>query len=393
MRRFILAMILCWAALPVMAQAQYAGSQACQRCHEQIYQRWQRTRMANVVQDPKARPQAVLGDFSKPDPLVTFRLEDVVFTYGSRWKQRYFTRRGDDYFVFPAQWDVQAGRWRRYDPSEEWWATYYPSDQMQRPTGPLCDGCHSVNYDIETKMPTEWNVGCERCHGPGAEHVRAPTQANIVNPSRLDFVRANDICISCHSQGRPRRIPIGDKVYDWPVGYQPGDLLADFWELEEHKLGEENNVYFPDGSAHKNRMQGNDFVQSGMYLRGVRCFNCHDTHGTANPAETWHAGDQQCLQCHGPQSPAGPRGMTRSEHTHHTENGRGSSCIACHMPAIARTIGETNVRSHTFRVLSPAVTASNGMPSACAACHLGPPEFFLEEIRKWPGVSPWRMSR
>ena len=37
----------------------------------------------------------------------------------------------------------------------------FHADQMQRPTGPLCDGCHSTNYDIETKEVTEWNVGCE----------------------------------------------------------------------------------------------------------------------------------------------------------------------------------------------------------------------------------------
>lgn len=53
MRLIAATMILCWAAMP--AAAQYAGSQACERYHKQIYQRWQRTRMANVVQDPKAR--------------------------------------------------------------------------------------------------------------------------------------------------------------------------------------------------------------------------------------------------------------------------------------------------------------------------------------------------
>ena len=32
-------------------------------------------------------------------------------------------------------------------------------------------------------------------------------------------------------------------------------------------------------------MQGNDFVQSLMYTRGVTCFSCHDVHGTANNAD------------------------------------------------------------------------------------------------------------
>ena len=41
--------------------------------------------MANVVRDPKVHPEAVLGDFSKPDPNVNFTLDDVAFVYGSRW--------------------------------------------------------------------------------------------------------------------------------------------------------------------------------------------------------------------------------------------------------------------------------------------------------------------
>ncbi|MGI9071830.1 MAG: multiheme c-type cytochrome [Bryobacteraceae bacterium] len=74
---------------------------------------------------------------------------------------------------------------------------------MKRPTGPLCDGCHSVNYNIQTKTVAEWNVGCERCHGPGSLHVKRPSANNIINPARLDFVAANDTCIQCHSQGKP----------------------------------------------------------------------------------------------------------------------------------------------------------------------------------------------
>ena len=50
-------------------------------------------------------------------------------------------------------------------------ATVSSPDNMERPTGPTCDGCHSVDYNIQTKQVAEWNVGCERCHGPGSAHV------------------------------------------------------------------------------------------------------------------------------------------------------------------------------------------------------------------------------
>jgi len=142
----------------------YVGSAACGDCHVPIYQRWAKTRMANVVTDPRARPQVVIPDFSKADPLLTFKLDDVALVYGTKWKQRYFKKVGDDYFPLSAQWDVNHKIWRPYfvQPNTDWWVPYYPADNMKRPTGPLCDGCHSVNYDINTKAVTEWNVGCER---------------------------------------------------------------------------------------------------------------------------------------------------------------------------------------------------------------------------------------
>ena len=101
----------------------------------------------------------------------------------------------------------------------------------------------------------------------------------------MDYVRANDTCIQCHSQGRPLSNPIEGRYYDWPVGYQVGLQLSNFWKLEEHTLGATTFTHFPDGTAHKNRMQGNDFVQSVMYRRGVTCFDCHDVHGTKEYAQ------------------------------------------------------------------------------------------------------------
>ncbi len=141
--------------------------------------------MANVVRDPKTHPDAIIPDLSKPDPLVKFTKDDIAFVYGGLWKQRYFTKKGDDYFPLGAQWDVAHQIWRAYQvaPNTDWWVAHYPPDNLQRPTGPLCDGCHSVNYNIQTKTVTEWNVGCEKCHGPGSAHAARVSQTNIVNPA------------------------------------------------------------------------------------------------------------------------------------------------------------------------------------------------------------------
>jgi mono/diheme cytochrome c family protein len=263
-----------------LQSAHYVGSQTCEKCHAQIYEHWKKTPMANVVRDPREHPDAIIPDLAT-NPLAKFTKDQVAFVYGAIWKQRYFTKIGDDYFPEPAQWDIVNRAWRPYfvKNGTDWWASLYPADNMQRPTGPTCDGCHSVDYNIHTKEVVEWNVGCERCHGPGSEHVALPSRGNVWNPARMDYVSASDTCIQCHSQGRPLTNPIEGKYYDWPLGYHVGLHLQDFWTLEDHTLGVASFTHFPDGTAHKNRMQGNDFVQSVMYRRGVTCFSCHD--GTA----------------------------------------------------------------------------------------------------------------
>jgi predicted CXXCH cytochrome family protein len=384
-------------ALAQEAKAKFVGSATCERCHAKEFKGWEKTRMANVVRDPHAHPDAVLGDFSAADPVRTFGLDEVAFVYGSRWKQRYFTKRGDDYFPLPAQWDVAKKRWLPYhaEAGTDWWLPFYGPSNFDRPTGPTCDGCHSVNYDIATKAVTEWNVGCEKCHGPGSLHVAHPTKQNIVNPETLDYVRGNDTCIQCHSQGRPVTASTDGKVYDWPVGFLPGQRLADIWKLEDLKPGVTNFFQYADMTAHKNRMQGNDFVQSTMYHRELRCFDCHDVHSTANVASLKLPGNALCLSCHAAQkdNAAGLKG-TVSSHTHHAEGSAGSECVACHMPKIEATIKDNFVHAHTFRFITPSLTESSGVPNPCTSCHVGRSNAWAKkELQSWTTTSPWRVGQ
>ena len=116
---------------PAPSTATYVGSTACGGCHAPTFERWKRTRMANVVRDPREHPDAIVGDFTTPNPLVTFTKDQIAFVYGGKFKQRYFTRVGDDFAPLPVTWDVTHRQWRAYG--------------VAGATSGLCDGCHSVN--------------------------------------------------------------------------------------------------------------------------------------------------------------------------------------------------------------------------------------------------------
>src|SRR4051812_29109935 len=166
--------------------AHYVGSKACQSCHQETYARWAKTRMANVVRDPKLHPEAFAADPATAPEELRFSKDDVAFVYGSKWKQRYWKKSGDSYIVMPVQFNIATKKWSKFHVADnaDWWAIHYPDpkgDNSTRPTAPLCDGCHSVNFNIDTKQPgTEWNVGCEQCHGAGSAHVANPVAATIL---------------------------------------------------------------------------------------------------------------------------------------------------------------------------------------------------------------------
>jgi predicted CXXCH cytochrome family protein len=168
--------------------------------------------------------------------------------------------------------------------------------------------------------------------------------------------------------------------------------LSDFWKLEPHKMGVTSFTHFANGAAHKNRMQGNDYVTSQMYAHGVSCSTCHDVHGTENNANLRKPASILCLDCHGVNSPNGPHAPTLEAHTHHQLGSPGSECIACHMPKIAQTIADVNVRSHTFKFIYPAATEALQIPNACNLCHADKTTTWATDaLKRWKDRSSWRI--
>jgi hypothetical protein len=64
------------------------------------------------------------------------------------------------------------------------------------------------------------------------------------------------------------------------------------------------------------------------------------------------------------------------------------------MPKIEQTLGDVNVRAHTFRFISPALTDTLKVSNPCTSCHTDKPTTWaLDALKTWPEFSPWRVGR
>ena len=94
---------------------------------------------------------------------------------------------------------------------------------MAVPNGSPGSSCHAsqVRYVRGTQNRyadppfADNGVGCERCHGPGGEHVRNPSAAPMANPAKLDAVRRDSICMQCHLSGLSRVPRAGRRFVDF----------------------------------------------------------------------------------------------------------------------------------------------------------------------------------
>lgn len=367
-----------------IVQAEYVGADKCAECHRDHHDGWKDSAHNKMIRPAIAEGpnRTVLADFSQPVPHLAFEAKDIKWVIGHRWKQRYIGEVDGIEVVFPAQWSIQEKRWSSYGGKNDWWFPYH-SEWKERSNFQLCAGCHSTGVDVYTESWKELNIACESCHGPGKAHAEKPLVTNIVNPSRLSRERSIEICLSCHQSGRP---PGPQTDYAWAVGYQPGLALAEFWQGVEHEEGNQTAEFWHNGTAHKNRVQGNTFLRSEMYHAGLQCIDCHDMHGSRYTSQTIKSAKTNalCLTCHGPGREAGPAYESISEHTHHEPNSVGSRCIECHMSKTGKNSVAGESRNHSFEFISPSDTIQYGAPNSCNACHADrTPQWALDELAKW----------
>jgi hypothetical protein len=342
------------------AAGEFAGSETCRQCHAEEYASWKESFHAKILQPAgsgilPAASEKWASDGTGPGPTTgnvtgkAYGKEDVKFTIGSRWKQRYLVpnEQTGNLQLMNRQFNRASGRWENYGQKNDW--------------NTMCATCHTTGYRLTAYDPAnpkaqkaEWkemSVGCEACHGPGAKHVSSQRKADIWNfAGQSPQVQAR-ACGYCHiraenelyksAQGNPREDLPAPKVgesyragEDWTKWYPehvvipgvqpedpfdkeyPGDLKGMF-TLDAK--GKSSGVY--EEAKHHQEYQG--FIQSAHAKADMSCVTCHSPH--AGKGKIKKVARDACASCHD-----------------------ASFTVDKYMPNTGKTADNLFVKTHTF---------------------------------------------
>lgn len=425
----------------------YSGSEACGRCHIDIYRQWSQSGMSKMLRPYLA--QDVIGDFEKKnefydgDDLVYsdgkvqvapradrslfarmvirggrhyFDIKEsdgrwhsypVDYIIGSKWQQAYATKLANGQIhVFPVQYSAVEKRWLNYwkiiDAEGSERADPHNWERLDASTSYdlNCAVCHTSQLrntlggglGPDNIVFREPGIGCEMCHGPSAGHVAAMTHGKFqaMNPldPPVDFNRIRNrefvaICAQCHMQSNDHR--------GSPRGELNYSSTGTFFlknaalPLSEFTRG----AFFKDGRFTQATFMVEALERSQCFRKGqASCGTCHDPHGhdeASNPTSLKFKDepDRMCTGCH---TQFQDRAQAAA-HTHHPAGSEASQCVSCHMPRIVEGM-LMRVRSHQIDdIPNAAMTLRFGQqesPNACLLCHSDKSLQWLEaQLRSW----------
>lgn len=314
----------------------YVGSERCKECHEEIYAQWRRTPHANMLRDAQKDPDAVAAkEFSG----VPFTRQDIRWTIGSHWIQKYLTFLDNDYYVLPRYWNLVTGDWEPYS-IFSW---------RQQPYTVFCDGCHTTGFDPASKSFHEPSIGCEACHGPGEKHLAGNAAADIVNPAKLTKVRRDMICEACHTDGKDTRY---GGQFPFPAGYRPGEELGDYF-TDFFAPKPKSKKWYRGTMDYKERHRMFLYWQSKFYSTARACDVCGFDRGVSVKTDRQMSKDEYCGTCHVK--------IYKVSSLHSRHEPQSVLCVDCHTPQVTDGGKRYSIHDHKFDFSGPELP--------CAECH------------------------
>ena len=254
------------------------------------------------------------------------RRELLYFIGSGRRGRTYVFAEEGFFFESPINWYGQQRLWDMTPAYQG--STHIP---LNLPLAASCLDCHTSHPQApfpgtENKyaepLISQEGIGCERCHGPGANHAK--NHGPIINPAKLAPARRDYVCMQCHLEG------------DVAIG-QPGRRLNEFRPGQDLQDYVHYFVLAGAGGSLPAVSQFEALWQSMCKRKtgdSLSCTTCHDPHRSPPPAEKAAYYRQKCLTCH----------TVAFARKHHKSN---PDCVSCHMPAVpSSNIAHTQATDH-----------------------------------------------
>lgn len=332
------------------------GAPACARCHQEIYDGFERTRMGRSM--TPVTP-ALLKTLPLPGYFYSQTLDRhfEVFARDGKLYQSEYAVDPDGKEIFrntkQIDWIIGAGAnglggliatggalfeapLSFYTRTNQWeLSPGYESNDLgfHRPVLPGCITCHTGRSNLLDQTTSRFAgkpfvqtaIGCENCHGPGEAHVRAETThrgldagPQIVNPGRLSADLENNICMSCHEAG-DSRVPRPGKSYQ---DFRPGQPLDDAVSVFMVPLQK------TDSDTHDHVQHFFEMSMSKCYRATagqLRCATCHNPHFEPAQDKAPAYFNAKCMTCHASRQCTLPQAAR-------AKTSPADNCIGCHMP-------------------------------------------------------------
>jgi hypothetical protein len=327
---------------PLGGREAFAGDAACQRCHENESATFLQTRHHRTSQ--LAEAASVAGKFGAGEnsmqtvnPELSFRMEAkdgslyqiallekpghrtvrsekfAIVVGSGRKGQTYLYWKEDRLYELPVSYWTELNQWVNSPGYVD------GSADFDRSITPRCVECHATYFQTLPASGLEAHfdktnfvlgISCERCHGPGGEHVRDHLAGTLndrktMAPVNLKRERQIEVCAQCHGG-------VGEQIAP-AFSFMPGEQLSNYVKLRRPDPGAKVDV-------HGNQVALLERSRCFQVSSAMTCSTCHDVHAPERAAAAY---SERCLHCHQEKQ----CGMYAAMGAKIAAN-----CVDCHMP-------------------------------------------------------------